>query len=105
MEATDQTERKFRPNAMEDHHIGQWCVVHYDDEPYSGIILQLVEDNIQVKCMHRNGLKFFWPSPRDDVSRYSDQIMCLIPEPRAVNKRSVQIEQQFWEFIMGKLDK
>ncbi|MEQ2216425.1 hypothetical protein XENOCAPTIV_015974 [Xenoophorus captivus] len=95
------------PNANEDHHIGQWCVVHYDDAPYSGIILQLEEDNIKVKCMHRNGLnKLFWPSPRNDVSWYSDdQIMCLIPGPRAVNKRSVLIEQHFWEFIMGKLDK
>ncbi|MED6243611.1 hypothetical protein ATANTOWER_023429 [Ataeniobius toweri] len=67
----------------------------------------LEEYNIKVKCMHWNGLnKFFWPSPRDDVSWYNDdQIMCLIPEPLAVNKRSVQIEQQFWEFIMGKLDK
>lgn len=87
MEATDQTERDFRPNAIEEHHIGQWCVVRYDDEPYPGIILQLEENNIKV--MHRNGVnKFFWPSPRDDVNWYSDdQIMCLIPEPLALNKR------------------
>ncbi|KAI3367244.1 hypothetical protein L3Q82_008297 [Scortum barcoo] len=68
--------------------------MRYDDEPYPGIILQLEENNVKVKCMHGNGVnKFFWPSPRDDVNWYSDeQIMCLIPE------------QQFWEFIMGKLE-
>ncbi len=92
---------------IEQHHSGQWCVVQYDDEPYPGIILQVEENNVKVKCMHRNGVnKFFWPSPRDDINWYGDdQIMCLIPEPLALNKRSVQIDQRFWEFIMGKLHK
>ncbi|KAK2887334.1 hypothetical protein Q8A67_015562 [Cirrhinus molitorella] len=29
--------------------------------------------------------------------------MCLIPEPQALYKRSVQTDKRFWEFIMGQL--
>ncbi|KAI4794712.1 hypothetical protein KUCAC02_031890 [Chaenocephalus aceratus] len=95
-----------RPDVIKHHHSGQWCVVRYDDQPYPGIILEVEEHNVKVKCMHRNGInRFFWPSPREDVNWYGDdQIMCLIPEPLALNKRSVQIEQELWEFIMGQLD-
>ncbi|KAK2892368.1 hypothetical protein Q8A67_012356 [Cirrhinus molitorella] len=101
----DKTGNDFRPSVIEQHHSGQWCVVQYDDDPYPGIILQVEENNVKVKCMHRNGVnKFFWPTPRDDVNWYSDdQIMCLIPEPQALNKRSVQIDKRFWEFIMSQL--
>ncbi|KAK5925699.1 hypothetical protein CgunFtcFv8_018203 [Champsocephalus gunnari] len=73
-------------DVIEHHHSGQWCVVRYDDQPYPGN-----------RC--------FWPRPREDVNWYGDdQIVCLIPEPLAVNKRSVQIEQELWEFITGQLD-
>ncbi|KAL7407295.1 hypothetical protein ABVT39_006367 [Epinephelus coioides] len=54
-------------------HVGRWCVVRYDDDPYPGIIMAVEENNIQVNCMHRNGVnKFFWPGPRKDVSWYAD---------------------------------
>ncbi|KAJ4939070.1 hypothetical protein JOQ06_028532 [Pogonophryne albipinna] len=106
--ATEHAEKALdvRPDVIKHHHSGQWCVVRYDDQPYPGIILEVEEHNVKVKCMHRNGInRFFWPSPREDVNWYGDdQIMCLIPEPLAVNKRSVQIEQELWEFIMGQLD-
>ncbi|KAL7379514.1 hypothetical protein ABVT39_000587 [Epinephelus coioides] len=93
-------------NVMEQHHSGQWCAVGYDDDPYPGIILEVEEHNVKVKWMHRNGInKFFWPSLREDVNWYEDdQIMCLIPEPLPVSKRSVEIDQGFWEFIIGQLD-
>ncbi|ROI70160.1 hypothetical protein DPX16_0511 [Anabarilius grahami] len=107
MDAINQTGKDFRPNVIEQHHSGQWCVVQYDDDPYPGIILQVEENHVKVKCMHRNGVnKFFWPSPRDDVNCYGDdQIICLIQEPLALNKRSVQLDRPFWEFIMGQLGK
>lgn len=28
-----------RPDVIEIHHCGQWCIVRYDDKPYPGIIL------------------------------------------------------------------
>ncbi|XP_053472676.1 uncharacterized protein LOC128602725 isoform X1 [Ictalurus furcatus] len=99
--------QEFRPNVLEHHHSGQWCVVRYDDEPYPGIILKVEENNVEVKCMHRNGVnKFFWPSPRDDINWYhDDQIMCLIPEPLALNRHSAEIDQRFWEIILRQQGK
>lgn len=36
--------------------------MRYDDDPYPGIIKAIEENNIQVNCMHQNGVnKFFWP--------------------------------------------
>ncbi|XP_060793778.1 uncharacterized protein LOC132896752 [Neoarius graeffei] len=94
-EAISHLSNEFRPTVIGPHHCGQWCVVQYDNTPYPGIILQVEEGSVQVKCMHSNGVNmFYWPSPRDDVTWYEDgQIMCLIPEPLALNRRSVQIEK------------
>lgn len=60
-------------------------------EPYPGIILE-VEDDVPVKCMHKNGTnKLYWPSPQEDIGWYrDDQIVCLMRKPQPVNKRSGQ---------------
>ncbi|KAL7842108.1 hypothetical protein SRHO_G00237970 [Serrasalmus rhombeus] len=91
----------LHPEVISKVHIGQWCIVNYDADPYPGIILEVEAHNIKVKCMHRNGVnKFFWPSPREDVSWYGDdQIVCFIPEPVALNKRSVQIDKKIWHYL------
>ncbi|KAJ4924841.1 hypothetical protein JOQ06_003791 [Pogonophryne albipinna] len=92
-------ETPWRPAAVDSTHIGGWCVIKYDDDVYPGIIMDVEEDSIQVKCMHRNGVnKYFWPRPREDVSWYAEeQLLCLIPEPKALNKRSVQLEKLTWK--------
>ncbi len=65
-------------------NFGQWCIVNYDGEPYPGIILE-VEEDVRVKCMHKNGTnKFYWP--REDWYRSwyrDDQIICLMKEVEA----------------------
>ncbi|KAG9266449.1 hypothetical protein AMEX_G19077 [Astyanax mexicanus] len=88
--------QRFRPTVIGPHHCGQWCVVQYDNTPYPGIILQVEEGSVQVKCMRAKGINlFYWPSLREDVNWYEDdQIMCFIPEPLALNRRSVQIEKK-----------
>uniref|UniRef100_A0A0E9P581 Uncharacterized protein n=1 Tax=Anguilla anguilla TaxID=7936 RepID=A0A0E9P581_ANGAN len=81
---------QFQPNdvleCIEAKHVGEWCVVNYEDEGYPGIITEVQEKIVKVKCMHRNGInKFFWPSPREDITWYADrQIVCLIPEPQVL---------------------
>lgn len=81
-------------------HIGQWYIANYDEEAYPGII-QEVEEDVCVKCMHKNGInKFFWLSPWDDISWYRDeQILCLMKEPQPLNKRSIQLDKTIWNFI------
>ncbi|XP_035269106.1 uncharacterized protein LOC118225154 [Anguilla anguilla] len=98
-------QQQHRPDVIEAHHSGQWCIVRYDDQPYPGIILEVEEHNIKVKCMHRNGAnRFFWPNPKEDVNWYGDdQIMCFMPEPVPVNKRSVQVDQKIWTYVEGQL--
>lgn len=99
------TETRWRPQFIETKHIGEWCVVNYDNEAYPGIIIEVEEHNIMVKCMHRNGInKFFWRSPREDVTWYADrQILCLIPEPQVLNKRSVQVDKASWKYVEEQL--
>lgn len=44
------------------------------DSAYPGIIIEVKEHNILVKCIPRNGInKLFWPGPREDISWYTDQ--------------------------------
>ncbi|KAK1903682.1 Killer cell lectin-like receptor subfamily B member 1 [Dissostichus eleginoides] len=92
---------------IEVKHIGEWCVVNYDNEAYPGFIMDAEGHSVKVKCMHRNGInKFHWPSPREDICWYYDwHILCLIPEPQALNKRSVQIEASAWKYVEEQLQK
>ncbi|KAK1878039.1 Enolase [Dissostichus eleginoides] len=96
-----------RPAMIEVKHIGEWCVVNYDNEAYPGFIMDAEGHSVKVKCMHRNGInKFHWPSPREDICWYYDwHILCLIPEPQALNKRSVQIEASAWKYVEEQLQK
>lgn len=91
-------------NKVTKENIGEWCIVNYDGDPYPGIILE-VEEDIKVKCMYQNGTnKFYWPSPREDVSWYTDeQIVCLMKVPQPLNKRSVQLEKKLWDFLKKHL--
>lgn len=80
-------------------------MVNYDNKAYPGIIIEVEEHNIMVKCMHRNGInKFFWRSSREDITWYADrQILCLIPEPQVLNKRSVQVDKASWKYVEEQL--
>jgi hypothetical protein len=92
----DKADTTWRPGTIELNHVGEWCVVNYDHEGYP-----VEEHNIKVKCMRRNGINtFFWPSPKEDNCWYSDgQIISLMPEPHAVNKRSVQMRKSTWKYV------
>ena len=103
--ASDGTaDTRWRSLFMEAKHIREWCVVNYDNEAYPGIVIELEEHNVMVKCMHRNGIKFFCSSPREDVTWYAEkQILRLIPEPQVLNKRSEQIDKASWLYVEEQL--
>ncbi|KAL7877596.1 hypothetical protein SRHO_G00042390 [Serrasalmus rhombeus] len=84
---------------------GEWCVVNYDNDGYPGIILDVEEHSVKVKCMHNKGInKFCWPSPRDDINWYGDwQILCLMPEPQLVNRRAFSVEPSVWKYMEDQL--
>ncbi|XP_058628776.1 uncharacterized protein LOC131538729 [Onychostoma macrolepis] len=82
--------------------IGKWCSLKYDDDIYPGIIQEVTETHVEVKCMHRIGVnRFFWPT-RDDVLWYlHDDIIRMIPPPTFVTSRRdhVEIDRDIWSKI------
>jgi len=65
---------------------GQHCCVEYDGKPYTGVILDIDDADIQVQCMHAVGEnRFFWQLKKSDVCWYSsDRLLALIPKPQNV---------------------
>lgn len=81
--------------------IGKWCILRYDDDLYPGIILNIQETHVQVKCMHRIGSnRFFWPR-QDDIHWYLfDEVLELIPPPQNVTKRHVEVLKEVWNRLI-----
>ncbi|XP_030251615.1 uncharacterized protein LOC115568462 [Sparus aurata] len=77
--------------------IGKWCILRYDDDLYPGVILNIQETHVQVKCMHRVGSnRFYWPH-QDDILRYLfDDVLEVIPPPQPVTKRHVEVLKEVW---------
>lgn len=90
----------LRPEVIKSKHIGQWCVLNYDEQPYPGIIQEVENHNIKIKCLHRNGINNFFLGQAPEMTYISDdQVICFIPVPLPVNKRSVQINHDIWEYL------
>lgn len=77
--------------------IGKWCLLKYDKELYPGIILNLDNTHVQVKCLHRVGKnRFFWPA-RDDILWYLfNDVLETIQPPQAVTSRHMEIQRDVW---------
>ncbi|XP_058888822.1 uncharacterized protein LOC117972307 [Acipenser ruthenus] len=77
--------------------LGKWCVLKYDEDLYPGIILATDETHAQVKCMHRVGSnRFFWPNREDILWYLHDDVISVIPPPRPVTARHVEISKEIW---------
>ena len=48
--ACGKTDNFRRPEMIEVKHIGEWCVVNYDNEAYLGVIMDAEGHSVQVKC-------------------------------------------------------
>ncbi|XP_045199124.2 uncharacterized protein LOC123553489 [Mercenaria mercenaria] len=85
-------------------HIGQYCVVSYDGQPYPGIIQDVDSTDIEVNVMHSVGEnRFFWPRS-DDVLWYDcENFITLISPPRKVT-RHFEIQKDMWKKIKGYLN-
>ncbi|XP_060568684.1 uncharacterized protein LOC132727272 [Ruditapes philippinarum] len=60
-------------SVVEENLIGRYVVVQYDGLPFPGVILDVDEDEIEVKAMHRVGNnRYFWPMI-DDVLWYNKE--------------------------------
>lgn len=80
--------------------IGQWCYLKYDNTIYPGVIQDVNETYVLVKCMHRVGNnRFFWPQREDILWYLHEDIMQLIPAPASVTSRHVEINRDIWSKI------
>jgi len=97
-----------RPDPLCDDHVGQYCVVLYDEKPYPGMILDAESGEIKVKCMASLGRnRFIWPTPRDDINWYGgDQVLSMIPEPveHGTRRKYFAINNEIWDGIEKKLE-
>ena len=73
----------IKPIKFTREHENGFCVVIYDDTLYPGRIVEVTENGeIEVVCMKSTGSnRFVWPSPRKNICMYSEEVLCLIPEP------------------------
>ena len=65
---------------------GKWCVVRYYRNAYPGIVTEVEDLDIEVKCMNSVRVNcFYWPAIRDDVCWYNvDDVLFLIPNQRTL---------------------
>ena len=105
VEARVDVQTGFPHDCNDDTLIDKYVVVTYDGHPYPGIITDEDNDEVKVKCMHPLGPnRFFWP-PRDDICwYYKDDVIDIIPEPKKVTERHMQIDPPIWNVIREKLD-
>lgn len=80
--------------------IGEWCVVRYEGDIYPGIIQDIMETHVQVKCMSNIGVnRFFWPLREDVLWYLFEDVLRMIPPPKAVNSRHVEIDREIWSSL------
>lgn len=85
----------------------------YQANTYPGIVTDIDDMDIEVKCMNSVGVnRFYWPQFRDDVCWYTiddvcwytiDEVLFLIPEPEKVGSRHVQGQPHPWTLIQQYL--
>ncbi|XP_067270942.1 uncharacterized protein [Pseudorasbora parva] len=77
--------------------VGKWCALKYDGDLYPGVITDTSETHVEVRCMQKIGVnRFFWPTREDILWYLFEDIVCIIPPPRPVTGRHMEIEKEVW---------
>lgn len=85
--------------------IGQWCALRYDDDIYPGLIQEVNETHVEVKCMHQIGNnRFYWPQRHDILWYLHEDIIQIIPPPTSVTSRHMEINKDIWSEISNKVN-
>lgn len=85
-------------------NVGKWCVIKYDGDAFPGIIQDIDEESVEVKCMCKVGMnRFFWPRLEDCIWYPWADVLGLIQPPKPVTKRHVQVSPKTWEAILNRL--
>ncbi|XP_052772638.1 uncharacterized protein LOC128211672 [Mya arenaria] len=91
---------------VDQHLIGQYIVVEYDGLPYPGEVLDVDEEDLEVKVMHKIGKnRFFWPLLDDTLWYYKDKVVTILDgAPVRVTGRHCKINHDVWDQIVDILD-
>lgn len=78
--------------------VAKWCVLKYEGDLYPGVITDTSETHVEVCCMQRIGVnRFFWPAHEDILWYLFEDIVCIIPPPRPVTGRHMEIKKEVWD--------
>jgi hypothetical protein len=91
---------------VEESLIGQYCVVEYESLPYPGLILDVDDDDLEVKVMHRIGVnRFFWPLLEDRIWYKKQKVVTLLEEePQKVTNRHRELPSAVWRCIVLEMN-
>lgn len=98
--STSTTDREWqRPEA-----IGQWCVLKYDADLYPGVIMDIDETHVKVRSMAKIGSnRFFWPARDDILWSVFDDIVAIIPPPKPVTSRHMEVDKDIWAKLLEEV--
>lgn len=77
---------------------GKFVIVTYDELPYVGQVLEVVEEEVQVNSMWQSGENnlFMWPQTPDVIFYCKKDIHAVISEPKPATSRYSKLSSQDW---------
>ena len=87
--------------------LGKYVAVLYDGKPYTGLVADYDEQDIQMSCMNRIGhakhkpLLYYWPTIMSDICWHPfAKIVAVIPKPK-INGRHFELEESIWNRVQS----
>ena len=76
------------------YEVGQWVAFRFGKEWYPGEVMNIADDEIEIKCMKIVGVnKFIWPDV-DDVHLYDlNSVICSIEPPTPISQRAFGVRK------------
>ena len=82
---------------------GKMVIASYDDKPFVGQVLKIVDEEIEVSCMQQSGGKncFVWPQIPDVIFYFQSDVKAVISEPEPSTSRSSRLSAEDWERFLS----
>lgn len=77
---------------------GRFVIVTYDELPYVGQVLKVVQEELQISCMRQSDDKnlFLWPQTPDITFYFRKDVYAVISEPEPATSRFAKLTCQDW---------
>lgn len=86
--------------------LNKYVLIQYNGKPYPSFIVNIDEQGVRVRCMHRIGklekCHLYWPRCVTDESLYDmEDVIAIIPEPVKVGAK-FYVDPTIWELILKR---